>query len=473
MHTRYGYDRTAAWCALALCVAVALAPSLGAQGTPAPDSAARSDTSMQDMPDMPGMSMQHTTPHAGPMAGMAMRPGPLGISESREGSGTSWIPDASPMHARHLSVGQWEVMLHGVEFFEYDRAVGGARGADQFGGIGWMMGMQRHAVGAGTLAFREMLSADPWTVTERGYPLLLQSGEAYDGAPLHDRQHPHDLFMELAALYTAPVTRSVGIQLYAAPVGEPALGPVAFPHRPSASSDPYAPLGHHWQDATHIAYGVLTAGVFTSKAKLEFSLFNGREPDQHRADFDFTQHSPTLDSYSGRLTINPAARWSLSTWYAYLRSPEALAPTMSLHRLGASILNERSIGRTGAWSSAFVWGANLASNDARLSNSALVETNIDLDGANTFFGRLEYVDKLPEDLDVPIPAPPLSNRFDIGALAIGYVREIGPFTRYGAVGIGCEISMDAIPPSLRPYYGSRTPYGFGLFLRLRPSTGTP
>src|SRR5213593_4131529 len=171
---------------------------------------------------------------------------------------------------------------------------------------------------------------EPWTIGARGYPLLLQSGESYGGTPLHDRQHPHDLFMELAALYERPVGRDLGLSVYLAPVGEPAVGPVAFPHRPSAADDPLAPISHHWQDGTHITFGVVTAGVFTRDVKLEASWFNGREPDENRTDFDYAGRR--LDSYSGRLTVNPGPRWSFSAWYAYLKSPEGLHPDESLHR---------------------------------------------------------------------------------------------------------------------------------------------
>src|SRR3989441_8210395 len=162
----------------------------------------------------------------------------------------------------------------------------------------------------------------PYTTLFRS--LLVQTGESYQGVPLHDRQHPHDLFMELSALYERPVARNLGLSLYLAPVGEPAVGPVAFPHRPSAGDDPMAPTSHHWQDGTHITFGVVTAGVFTRNAKLEASWFNGREPDENRTHFDYTGRR--LDSYSARLTVNPGPRWSLSTWYAYLKSPEGLHP---------------------------------------------------------------------------------------------------------------------------------------------------
>src|SRR5207247_772095 len=187
-------------------------------------------------------------------------------------------------------------------------------------------------------------------------PLLVQSGESDQGAPLHDRQHPHDLFMELAALYERPVARHFALSLYLAPVGEPAVGPVAFPHRPSAADDPLAPISHHWQDGTHITFGVVTAGIFTRSAKLEASWFNGREPDEIRTNFDYAGRR--LDSYSARLTVNPEPRWSVSAWYAYLRSPEALNPDESLHRIGASALTTQPVGTEGTWSSALIYGAN-------------------------------------------------------------------------------------------------------------------
>src|SRR5881628_801045 len=215
------------------------------------------------------MDMQHP---------MEMHAGPLDIPETRMGSGTSWLPDASPMHAAHIALGDWTLMVHGKVFFQYDWQ-GGSRGSNQLGIVNWAMAVVSRPLGGGQLQLRGMVSAEPGTIGSRGYPLLVQSGESYQGAPLHDRQHPHDLFMELAALYERPVARNLALSLYLAPVGEPAVGPVAFPHRPSAADDPLAPISHHWQDGAHITFGVVTAGVFTRRAKLEGSWFNGREPD--------------------------------------------------------------------------------------------------------------------------------------------------------------------------------------------------
>jgi hypothetical protein len=400
---------------------------------------------------------------------MGMRAGPLGIAMTRQGSGTSWLPEAAPMRAQFIAAGAWRLMVHGTEAGMFDQQYGGSRGANQVVGIGWLMGSATHGLGAGQLSLRTMFSGDPWTSSERGYPLILQSGEAFDGTPLHDRQHPHNLFMELAALYDTPVASGLAIQAYAAAVGEPALGPVAFPHRPSAESDPFAPLSHHWQDATHISFGVATAGIYTHDVKLEASIFNGHEPDQDRTAIEYDQHGPTLDSYSGRITVNPADAWSVSGWYGYLHRPEELEPTVSQHRFGASILNDRPFGSRGRWDTALIYGANLYSNDPRVSNSGLAETNLDLDGVNTVFGRIEYVTKSPADLFVATPPPPADNRFGIGSFTVGYARELGTVTPYVATTIGAVATLDAIPQTLAATYHTRTPGGFAVYLKIRPA----
>jgi hypothetical protein len=399
---------------------------------------------------------------------MMMQPGPLGLPMNRMGSGTSWLPDETPMHAEHVMAGGWQFMLHYMAFATYDHqeSARDIDGASQFNGIDWFMGMAQHDVGAGRLALRAMLSTDPFTVGKAGYPLLLQTGESYRDEPLHDRQHPHDLFMELAAVYDVPVTSDLGLELYAAPAGEPALGPVAYPHRPSAAGDPYAPLGHHWQDATHISFGVLTAGVFTRGIKLEGSIFNGREPDETRTNFDFR----TLDSYSGRVTVNPAPAWSVSASYGYLKSPEQLTPNISQHRMGASVLFDQPFNGKGEWSTALVYGANLYSDSPQLSNSVDLETTLDVDGTNTIFWRAEYVNK--DAYDLAIGAAPLADRFDVGSGTVGYTRELMHAAGI-AIALGGVATVDLVPTGLRPSYGTRTPYGFGVFLRFRPADRHP
>ena len=284
------------------------------------------------------------------MSGMPERP--FGIPMTRMGSGTAWLPDASAMRAWHFMAGGWMLMVHGDAFLQYDHQ-GGMRGDDQAGSINWGMLMAMRPLAGGTLHLHGMASAEPLTIGGRGYPLLLQSGETYGGEPLHDRQHPHDLFMELSALYERPIARGLGLMVYAAPVGEPGIGPVAYMHRPSALNDPFAPLSHHWTDATHITYGVLTAGLFTRTVKLEGTLFNGREPDEDRYDFDF--HA--LDSYGVRLSAVPSPHWALSASYGYLREPEALRPE-DQRRVGVSVLHTIRLGREREWASALIYGAN-------------------------------------------------------------------------------------------------------------------
>ena len=389
---------------------------------------------------------------------------PLGISMDRMGSGTTWIPDAVSLPGRHLQAGSWEVMLHGFGFGEYNTQ-SGPRGDSQLELLNWGMLMVTRSLAGGRFQARTMLSLDPATVGGRGYPLLLQTGESFQGELLHDRQHPHDLWKELGLLYERPVSDRLGVLLYAAPSGEPALGPVAFMHRPSAMDNPFAPLGHHWQDATHISFGVLTAGLFGRTWKLEGSWFNGREPDDRRWNFDKLK----LDSYSARLTLAPNEHWSLAAGYGYLKSPEAHAPDESVRRVTASVLHGAALGTEGQWSSSLVWGANQQEGGSRLSHTVLAETEAILNHSNTVFGRLEYVQKSAEDLVLDTPefgfAP--DHRFDVVSLSTGYIRELLKL-RGITLGLGAIGTLNRVPAELVGAYGSRTPVGGAVFLRLRP-----
>jgi hypothetical protein len=404
--------------------------------------------------------------HAGaqmqPMQMTMMTPEPLGVSMERMGSGTTWIPDAVGLPSIHSMKGSWDLMLHGFVFGQYDKQAG-PRGDEQFGSLNWGMFMASRELAGGRFQVRTMLSLDPATVSEKGYPLLLQSGESFAGQPLVDRQHPHDFWMELGAMYERPITKNVGVMVYGAPSGEPALGPVAFMHRPSAMDNPFAPLGHHWQDATHVSFGVATAGVFTNKWRLEGSVFNGREPDEHRWNFDPIK----FDSYSGRLTFNPDSSWSFTGGYGWMKSPEILDPGEPLHRMTASALHGVKRGDGGQIASAVIWGANVQ--HGVWSHSVLVESEAILDQSNTLLMRAEYVQKNAEELVLERPPHNLDPelRLNVGTISAGYIREVGRMwgTTLGLGGMG---TVNFVPSSIESIYGSRMPVGGVLFLRLRP-----
>jgi hypothetical protein len=392
------------------------------------------------------------------MPGMAM-PGALGISMNRMGSGTTWIPDAVSVPSRHFNAGNWSVMLHGFVFAQYNQQ-NGSRGDRQFGSLNWAMLMASRPIAGGVFQARTMLSLDPWTVSARGYPMLLQTGETYDGARLYDRQHPHDFWMELGVLYERSVSRRLAVSLYAAPSGEPALGPVAFMHRPSAIDDPLAPLGHHWQDATHISYGVVTGGVFARRWKLEGSLFNGREPDEKR----FAMDPIRLDSWSSRMTVNPTANWSATLGIGWLKSPESLDPLESMRRVVGSVIHGTKIGALGQWSTTAVLGANL--HHGSWTQSALLESEAEFGGRHTLFMRTEMAPRSGEDLNLATLPPDES--FRVASVSVGYIKEIAR-RRSSTTGAGLRLAISAVPESLRQSYGTRTPTGVVVFLRVRPA----
>src|ERR1043166_3832559 len=290
---------------------------------------------------------------------------------TREGSGTSWVPDTTPHEGVHGKVGDWSTMWHGYLNLISDHQ-GGPRGGDKTFVNGMVMGMAQRPLGDGTLGVRTMLSPDPF-MGKSGYPLLLASGETADGRThLIDRQHPHDLFMELAAIYSRPLSATSSVFLYAGLPGEPALGPPAFMHRASGMDIPEAPITHHWLDSTHITFGVVTAGVVVDNWKLEASAFRGREPDQYRYDIE----APKLDSFSARLSWNPVRELSIQISASRLHAPEALDPLVNEDRITASATYTQPFGNDNLWSTTFAWGRKILrpgeTLDGYLLESALI-----------------------------------------------------------------------------------------------------
>jgi hypothetical protein len=382
------------------------------------------------------------------------------MATSRDGSGTSWKPDATPLYGHMFMPGDWMVMLHYSVFAGFDDQWSN-RGDSRILSTNWVMGMASHPLLGGTLTFRAMLSGEPVTAAGPDQtPELLQSGETYGGQPLHDKQHPHDFFMETAVLYRHPLGENLNLELYGAPSGEPALGPTAFMHRASAMFNPFVPIGHHWQDSTHISFPVVTAGLFNQYVKLEGSLFHGREPDENRWDYDIG----ALDSWSGRLSINPGSGFSLQASYGYLNSPEAIDPTLNEHRLTASA---QYAGEHGALTA--VWGRNIANHVN--SDSFLVEGTLDVDGKSIAFMRGEWVQKSAADLDV------LGNAtYDISQLVVGYAYQPGQFGLPVVPFFGVAVDVGFTPISLIGVYGTQNPTGLYVFIgfhppRLPPMTG--
>ena len=148
--------------------------------------------SMHDMHnmDMPGMSHAYS----------------LSLPMNRNGSGTSWSPDNTPMYAimKHGKKDMW--MFHGSVWLRYNNqelSKKTSRSDAQFDAPNWFMAMYNRQVGKkGLLNITGMFSLDALTVGKSGYPLLFQSGESFEGKALVDRQHPHDLFAALSVGYT-------------------------------------------------------------------------------------------------------------------------------------------------------------------------------------------------------------------------------------------------------------------------------
>src|SRR5262249_25516498 len=135
----------------------------------------------------------------------------------------------------------WMTMMHGYAFFIWNRQ-GGPSGGREFDSSNHVMVMSMRRLWGGKASLLGTFTAEPATIPPEGSRELFQRGETYQGVLLVDRQHPHDLFVQLAARWDRPLSQRTSLGVYLAPVGEPAVGPTAYPHRLSASAIPTTPL---------------------------------------------------------------------------------------------------------------------------------------------------------------------------------------------------------------------------------------
>jgi hypothetical protein len=364
-------------------------------------------------------------------------------------------------HMNQASSG-WQFMQDGVVFGLFN-SQGGPSGGDEFVVPNWWMGMATRKMGKTDLTLNAMFSLDAATVGTHGYREIFQAGEAVDGQPLIDRQHPHDLFMQLAAVWRIPLSDRTGLTIAGGPSGEPALGPVAFMHRSSAAENPLAPLGHHKLDSSHIAFGVITAALDHGPWTVEGSVFNGREPDQHRWDFDFGK----LDSVSARLWFKPTRAWELQVSTGHVVDPEELTPG-NLQRTTASAAWQR---RNGSDFTAVTAGYGVNAEHDTSRQSVFVEATR-RSGLTSIFGRAEIV-QLETDLwlqAAPHIDPGTADQTDaVAALTVGAVRDVLHWRGFEG-GIGGDVTFYAVPDPLKPTHGQH-PVSFQLFFRLRPPAG--
>ena len=353
----------------------------------------------------------------------------------------------------------WQGMTAGVVRFGYNRQ-GGDRGDEGFESTNWFMGMAHHDLGPGRVTFMLMNSLEPWTFDEPGSPQLFQTGETFEGEPLVDYQHAHDFFMNLSATYRAALSPRAGLWLQLAPVGEPALGPVAFMHRASAGDNPNAPLGHHWQDATHITYNVITAGGGWGRVALDASAFHGEEPDEDRWDIDGGE----IDSYAGRLSVDLTGKWSAMVSYGDIHDPEALEPG-DLQRSTASLCyNQKGDGPAAAM---ILWARN--DEEHGVSDSFLGEYARHLSRQHHVYGRFEWVEKDEHLLATREHTDEEETALaGVSALTVGYFHSGSIFS---GLGMGGDVTFYRVPSELEPEYGE-FPVSIHIFIRARWMSGT-
>ena len=384
-------------------------------------------------------------------------------------SGTSIEPkntgETTPMV--HKPIGSWTLLFHANSFL-VNIQQSGPRGFDKLFAPNWLMPMVVRQSGRHTVMFRTMFSLEPATVTDRRYPLLFQSGETAFGLPVVDGQHPHDLLMEISGRYDFNVSERTQLYVYGGPVGEPALGPPAFPHRASASENPLAVLGHHQEDSTHISNSVVTLGLVSGPVQLEASTFHGTEPDENRWNLD----GGVPNSFSSRLTVAAGGNFVGQFSMGRISNREALEPNLDTLRTTASLIHYKRFS-SGYVASSLIWGRNkdMESNERRIFNAYTLESTVNFLSKNWAWTRIENVDRDQTLVTgetheaVHVGEEPIGR---VQAFTFGYGRDLPVPWSSVKLGLGVQASVYGVPPALKPLYGDR-PTGVAFFLRLRPA----
>lgn len=386
----------------------------------------------------------------------------LDLPMNRDGSGSSWVPDETPIYAYMIHGKKWMTMIHGDFFLRYNKQDvfnSGTRGGSKVDAPNMIMLMTQRRIGRnGLFSINSMISLDPFLVGSGGYPLLYQTGESYKGNILVDRQHPHDLFANLSLAYTHRVAQSTDLSLSVGYPGEPALGSPVFMHRMSGWNNPDAPLSHHYQDATHIAFGVATLGLRHKNFKLEGSVFTGREPDEFRYGFDKAR----FDSYSLRLSYNPTSQWAFQVSNGWLHNPEEAHP-QDVSRFTASAIHTKMLTSNSYVATTLVYGQN-SHHGHRAEPSVLLESTMQWSRA-ALYGRYEFVQKNAEALDLE-KALPGNPRLNINALTLGTNYILGTFKQTNLTA-GVQGTVNVSPGPVKSFYGS-APVAVQIYLRINP-----
>jgi hypothetical protein len=423
---------------------------------------------------MPGMAMPGC-PESGAQGSVQQKHGDLMTMEPQNflqaivghtTSGTSVEPASTPTPMLMAQPGSWRFMFHASAFLVGEQQTS-PRGGDKIFSTNSLMLMAQRSLYRGVFTARVMLSAEPATVTDRRYPLLFQQGETAFGIAIADGQHPHNLFMEVAALYDLKLGERTLLSFYAAPVGDPAIGPTAYGHRASALENPVGTLGHHQEDSTHISDDVLTVGLTYRIVRIEASGFHGREPNENR--WIITQGG--IDSWSSRLTIQPGKNWSGQYSFARIKSLEALFPTENQDRMTASVMYNRPL-HDGNWASTLLWGRTSSLEDRSIFNSFLLESTVRFRKSNYAWTRLESAERSNELILGENPLPPGFVERPVGqvqAYSFGYDHDFNLIPHIASA-FGGQFTTYGVPDTLKPIYGSH-PFGLALFVRLRPFSG--
>ncbi len=388
----------------------------------------------------------------------------LELPMNRNGSGTGWNPDKAPMYSYNIYTHKWLFMVHGDMFMRYnnqDAIKAGPLHTEQYDVTNmFVITGQRQSGLDGLLHFNAAFSSDILFANTDALAQFYQDGDNWNNKRTGNRQLPNNIFSELAVSYAWTYADKGDIFIYGGYPAEPALGPVSYLKRPSASFIATSPLTHRWTDGTEISYGVGTLGMRQGKFKIEGSSFTGRTPDKNNYDFNL----PLFNSFSGRLSFNPSSRLALQISRGYIKSPDVYKPDRNITRTTASATYVRPIAPRQYFSYSLIWGINEPTNGLP-SNAALLEATLKIK-RRTGYSRLEWAQKTAYDLNLNPIGFNSKQQYNVSALTVGAALDL-IYIKYFTIAGGAQVTGHLADNALNGTYG-QYPLSGQLYLHIYP-----
>jgi len=208
----------------------------------------------------------------------------------------------------------------------------------------------------------------------------------------------------------------------------------------------------------HISSTVLGASLGLGSTTLEYSSFNGTEPEPTKVDLPLG----VLNSSALRLIEQFTPHIYAMVSAAYVKNPEPSEPALDhLWRYSASIYSDQEVLDGWNMHNAFIYGLINNYDEVAALNSFAEEFLLQKDNLS-FWGRLEVLQRTANELEILQSQNPRQGQW-VTALTLGATHRLLK-TETNEVSVGASLTKDFLPAEFRTSYAG-DPLSGNVFLQ--------